>query len=223
MQALIKRELRNSAPVMAVALISYFLAFALGMGLIGLTSSTPYDVLSVPFAKSDTYVFAVMVGALFAIVLGLRQANADLTGGTALFLLHRPIDRRRLFLLKITMGLAVFLVVTAVPLLVFIIRAAVPGFDAAPFRIGMLTESLLLFASLTIVYLASFLSGLRSGAWYGTRLVPIVGALFVVTISVLSNTLILRVGPLVSVTIIAAANYLLIQAIQETASEKEYR
>jgi len=73
-----------------------------------------------------------------------------------------------------------FLIVMAVPILLHAWRAATPGNYASPFYWSMTAYMWHLWLSLVVLYLGSFLSGIRPGRWFGTRLLPLVSASFIV-------------------------------------------
>jgi hypothetical protein len=54
---------------------------------------------------------------------------------------------------------------------------ATPGNNAAPFDWGMTGDSWKLAFRLPLLFLGGFLSVIRPGHWFGTRVVPLVGAM----------------------------------------------
>ena len=97
-------------------------------------------------------------------------------GGTYLLLFHRPCSRGTLIGTKLFLGTAVLLVGGAVPILVYGWWASTPGTHASPFEWAMTDLVWKLCLSMTVVYLGSFLSGIRPGRWKGTRLLPFAAA-----------------------------------------------
>jgi hypothetical protein len=123
-----------------------------------------------------TYFFMISYAA--AVGLGFRQSTRESGQGTYLFLLHRPWSRDKIFLTKLAIGAALLLGCAAVPIIEYAWWAATPGDVAAPFDWSMTAACWNYWATVPLVYLAAFLSGLRPARWYGTRLLPLVGALF---------------------------------------------
>src|SRR6185503_13555355 len=110
------------------------------------------------------------------VALGFKQSLGDLLGDAQLFLLHRPLSRRRIYATKILVGLSVYLVCGVVPILIYAAWAALPGTHASPFAWSMTSPSWVIWLVLTAVYLGALLSGVRPAAWFGTRLAPLVAA-----------------------------------------------
>ena len=72
-----------------------------------------------PFVYDDFVGKFYLISVVFAIALGLRQTLGESIRGTYPFLLHRPADRRWLIGMKLSVGTAVYLICTAVPILVY--------------------------------------------------------------------------------------------------------
>jgi hypothetical protein len=121
------------------------------------------------------YFFAYL-SAAFAILLGFRQTVGEAVQGTYQFLLHLPTSRRRVLGCKLLVGTAVYLVVAALPIAGYALWAAAPGTHASPFYWSMTLPVWQIWWSMTVLYLAAFLSGLRPGRWFGSRLLPLVAA-----------------------------------------------
>jgi hypothetical protein len=135
------------------------------------------------FIRGDGfYDWAVLAMGSFAIILGLKQSAWEVHNNTFYFLLHRPMSRRRVFAIKLAVGASLVVAVLAAAILIYGAWAAVPGHLAAPFEWSMTLESWNLAAALPLVYLGAFLSGIRPGRWFGTRLIPLAGSLFLVLI-----------------------------------------
>jgi len=130
----------------------------------------------VPFVECRFLpVFAVVTAAL-AVALGLRQTLGESVRGTYQFLLHRPRGRTALFLTKLGTGLGVLLVCAAVPIVLYVSWAARPGRHASPFAWSMTVPAWGVAGLMALLYLGAFLTGLRPGRWYGTRLLLLAGA-----------------------------------------------
>jgi hypothetical protein len=109
-----------------------------------------------------------------AIALGLRQTAWELGQGTYFFLLHRPIRRARIFALKLLIGGGLGMLFSAALILFYAWWAATPGHFAAPFEWSMTSSAWIRWIAMPPLYIGAFLSGIRPGQWFGTRLVPLV-------------------------------------------------
>jgi ABC-type transport system involved in multi-copper enzyme maturation permease subunit len=130
----------------------------------------------IPFVSDGFLGAFAAVAVIMAGVLGFRQTIAESSRGTWLFLLHRPAPQWQLLGMKILAGTGVYLAASAVPVLVYAWWAASPGTHASPFEWSMTLLCWQGWISITGVYLAAFLSGIRPARWFGTRLAPLVGA-----------------------------------------------
>ncbi len=72
-----------------------------------------------------------------ALRLGWRQSGWEGMRGTYLFLLHRPASRAAMVGTKIAIGLALLLLLTAWPILIYALWASTPGRHASPFAWSM--------------------------------------------------------------------------------------
>jgi hypothetical protein len=159
-------------------------ALGLGLGLVivgALAGVRPLDDwLGRPRAEQpfhpQTLQGYLVAGVLFALLLGLRQSLGDQVRGTYAFLLHRPVRRATVILTKLATGVAVLGVGTGLPLALYAVWAATPGNVAAPFAWWMTGYAGRVWFLLPLMYLGAFLSGLRPGRWYGTRLLPLAAA-----------------------------------------------
>jgi hypothetical protein len=173
LRRLVLKELRETAWIGGVALVISLWVAVYAMG---------FDVLNwinrgvgarVPFVQSAAPGFFVLVSLLLAVGLGLRQTLGESVGGTWPFLLHRPIGRAWLIGAKLAVGLGLYLVCSAVPILLYAIWAATPGTHASPFAWWMTGPWWIACVSITALYFGAFLSGLRPGRWVGSRLLPL--------------------------------------------------
>ncbi|HVU90453.1 MAG TPA: ABC transporter permease subunit [Pirellulales bacterium] len=178
--AIVRKELRELLPLLAV--VSIVQLYLLGCA----TGNVPEDVNiasqrnSIPFYNpfDSRTGMVIVVGGLFALLTGLWQTFSELTRGTFHFLLHRPLPRTSIFGAKLAVGAAASLAVTAFPLLVFALWAATPGTHPSPFFWSMTGLAWPVCLAMLLLYLAAFLSGLRSARWYGSRFWPVPLALF---------------------------------------------
>lgn len=180
------KELRETAGIGALALICYavFVGQAIGIRVLPLPGLGGMGLI--PFVDDPTRPMYWVLSGGVAVALGLRQSALETAFGTDQFVLHRPLARRWIFGMKLVVGASVYLVVAALPILVYAWWAATPGTHASPFRWSMTLEFWKGWLAMTVVYLGGFLSGLRPGLWKGTRLLPLAAAVFLVFVLVLT-------------------------------------
>ncbi|HEX4413103.1 MAG TPA: hypothetical protein VH107_05700 [Lacipirellulaceae bacterium] len=185
-KALVIKELRESAGIVALAALAAVIMVTGMAGLpllpFGVTGSDDF-----PFV-SDTFLFymGVVVG-LLAVALGLKQSAWETGSGTYYFLLHRPVDRVTIFAIKVIIGITIVLGFGVAMILFYAAWAAAPGHSGVPFLWSMTFPSWRLLASLSIVYVGAFFSGIRPARWYGSRLGPVIAAGFVVAALALTS------------------------------------
>jgi hypothetical protein len=175
-KALVVKELRESAGLVALAALGLVYAYTelTGMRVLPWQSNSIYHY---PFVYDTTGSYlSLCVGGL-AIVLGLKQTAWEARQGTFFFLLHRPVSRERIFRSKLAVGLVWVLSTSAIFILMYTWWAATPGHVAAPFEWSMTEPTWQVWASLPILYFGGFISGIRPGRWWGTRLVPVAAAI----------------------------------------------
>jgi hypothetical protein len=186
MKTLLFKELRDVLGIATIALGAYLVVLAglLGSKLFTWAPGVPRGVEDIPFANGNfTSYFGVMT-ALFAAALGFRQSAWESVQGTYLFLLHRPLERNKIFLTKLAAGTGVLLLCASAPIVFYTWWAAVPGHHASPFDWSMTLPAWRMALMMPLVYLGAFLSGIRPGRWFGTRLLPLAASvLFLVLLS----------------------------------------
>jgi hypothetical protein len=172
-RAMAVKELRET---MGVAL--------LGLGAYALSSqwSGGADRPTIPFVEDSVSGIIIFLSAVVAIALGLRQTLGEAVGGTYPLLLHRPATRRWLIGMKLLVGMIVYLMVGAIPILVYGLWAAAPGTHASPFQWSMTVPAWAAWFGMTVLYLTAFLSGIRPGRWYRSRLLPLAAGILAVAL-----------------------------------------
>jgi hypothetical protein len=172
-KALALKELREILPLAVLGLVLHLVLVAALIGLKPFAVWLPLAALGVPFQERVMAPAFATVGVGFTLLLGFRQSAWELGQGTYKFLLHRPVRRETVFLVKLGTGIGVYLLCTLVPLLLYAYWASIPGHYPGPFEWGMTGFAWRLCFLLPLVYLGAFLSGLRPARWYGTRLLPL--------------------------------------------------
>jgi hypothetical protein len=174
-RALALKELREIAGIAAAALLANLVLAAALMGMQPFARLLKSGLThGIPFVNPDIRPVLSFVAVPLALALGFRQSTWEAAQGTYQFLLHRPILRDAVFLTKLATGVATFLACTALPILLYAWWAATPGHHPSPFAWSMTWPAWQLCVVLPLLYLGAFLSGLRPGLWYGTRLLPLV-------------------------------------------------
>jgi hypothetical protein len=181
------KELRETIGIAVIALLVYLAGI---MNLLGypVLPFNYFDFLpragsgSIPFLDGQFRLWFLLVSVGFVIALGFRQTVGESVRGTWLLLLHRPLDRRRLIAVKLTVGTALYLAVAAAAILIYASWAATPGTHASPFFWWMTLPTWIIWLSIILCYFSVFLAGIRPGRWFGTRLLPIAATTLLVPI-----------------------------------------
>jgi hypothetical protein len=184
MRALAFKELREVAGIAALALAGYL---ALVVNLMGAkvfdwVPGMPEGTHEVPFTSQEFLGFFTVVSVVFAVALGFRQTAWESSKGTFLFLLHRPLSRDAIFLTKLAVGAGVLLASASVPIVLYALWASVPGHHPSPFEWSMTEPAWRMALLIPLMYLGAFLSGLRPARWFGTRLLPLVAAVTILSL-----------------------------------------
>jgi hypothetical protein len=204
-KALVLKELRETAGIAALALLAYCLLVMSQMG---------YDVPpffyhqgreKIPFLDSIYISWFICISVVFSTVLGLWQTVVESYRGTWPYLLHRPMDLRKLIGVKMAVGAGVYLIVSAVPTLIYAAWASLPGTHASPFFWWMTEPTWLCWIVIVVCYLGAFLAGVRPGRWFGTRLLPVPAAyLMAALILCIRFQLRTELGTLIALVIVCA-------------------
>ncbi len=215
-RALAIKELRETGWMALVALLLLvgYTSSAMGIWLLPWVYSGSGWV---PFVNDGLFGNYTFVAGLFAAALGFRQTVWESMMDTDKLLLHRPISRTRLVGTKLLTGCTLLLVCISLPVLAYGLWAAAPGNHPSPFEWSMTFPFWQAIVAMTMVYLGSFLCGLRPGRWYGTRLLPLAavgGAVSVfLTTPWLSN---------LEFLLVAVVDGLLVAAILLVAQSRDY-
>ncbi len=180
-RALAYKELRE---ILGIAIIAFVGYLALATNLMGMHLFAwvpiPRGTHGVPFASQDFLTWFTFVCIPFVIALGFRQSIRTDGRSRYQFLLHRPMPRGAIMTTKLLTGISVYLVCSAVPILLYGWWAATPGKHPGPFEWSMIDTTLHVWLSMTLLYLGTFLSGIRPARWLGTRLLPLIGCAMLV-------------------------------------------
>jgi hypothetical protein len=192
-KAIIFKELRETAWIALLAAGAFAVSILglIGYGLLSMSNERP---ATVPFADGRFVDQLGIIAAVFAIVLGWRQAAWESLRGTSVFLLHRPIARGMIFAIKLAVGLGLLLTTTGLAVLAYAAWAARPGTHASPFYWSMTIDSWLMWLGMTAVYLGAFTAGIRPGRYFGSRLFPLVAALLPIMACTLELPVAMRIA-----------------------------
>jgi ABC-type transport system involved in multi-copper enzyme maturation permease subunit len=184
MKALALKELRELRGIAVIALGIYLILVARMMGLKAFdwAPGLPQEQEFPPFSGGEFLSIFALLAAVFAMALGFRQSAWEASQGTFLFLLHRPISRRGIFLTKLAVGGLIYLACSSLPILLYGWWAATPGNHASPFRWSWTIPSFSMMGLFLLIYLSAFLSGIRPAKWFGTRLLPLFATLLLITL-----------------------------------------
>jgi hypothetical protein len=175
-KALVYKEIRELLPVSCIVLIVY-------LGLIGQMASFPVlafisgqirENTGIPFLDEQLFGPFIAVSVGFTLALAYLQTVKESNRGTWLFLLHRPVNRKHIVAIKLVVGTGLYLVGSAIVLLLYTAWAATPGTHASPFAWWMTVPVWKIWLTMPLCYLGAFLAGIRPGRWFGTRLMPLV-------------------------------------------------
>jgi hypothetical protein len=173
LKALVFKELRETAGIVALAFLAYFTVVASEMGYYILPFVWRGGRETIPFLYEDYISWFICISVVFSTALGLWQTVVESYSGTWPFLLHLSMESRKVIAVKMAVGASVYLVVSAVPTLVYAAWAATPGTHASPFFWWMTEMVWLCWITSVVCYLGAFLAGIRPGRWIGTRLLPV--------------------------------------------------
>ena len=158
-----------------------------------------------------------IVSALLAVAIAFRQTLGESLHETWLLLWRLPIHRSDLLCAKLLVGLVMYLFCASLPIAIFSAWAATPGTHASPFYWEMTLPAWASWFSMTALYLAAFLSGLRPARWIGSRLLPLAAAGLPVFALHVAEAPWWLAGP-----IVIALDLLILTCIQQAARVRDY-
>jgi hypothetical protein len=213
--ALSFKELRESAGIALLGLAALVSVALANMGWSPLPGLLDVRGVGIPFV-SDSFLsqFGLAAGGL-ALALGMRQSIGDFWGEAHLFLLTRPVSRARIYGTKLAVGLGIYLILGALPILLYGWWAAIPGTHASPFDWTMTTDAWMTWLAMTAVYLGAMLSGIRPAAWFGTRLAPLVAGVTVACFLAIA-------GSVLGLLMLAATDALLFVSILHVVNRRDF-
>jgi hypothetical protein len=220
--ALVYKEFRETLPIAALGLAALVVAALDAMG-----NSPMPDVMtrfhgSIPFV-SDTFgqTFVLAAGGL-ALALGFWQSLGDFWGDAQLFVLHRPVSRRRIYSIKLLVGVTTYLVCGVVPILLYALWASTPGTHASPFDWSMTKDAWLAWLAMVTIYLGAFHSGIRPAVWFGTRLAPLAASFVIAMLPSFLAAIVPLGASAVAVLVLIAADAALVASILQVTLARDF-
>jgi hypothetical protein len=175
MKALLHKELRENLAVAILGLLIFGALLVMAYRdctAVTVVTSPIYDSRSAimqPLVASnllrDTSIFCAVFGAILGWLQVHREKHRDLWA----YLIHRPLPRTRILMCKAFAGLAVYVLVTGLPLAGLVFWVSIPGHVLAPFEWPMVWPVTACFLAGSVYYLAGMLTGLRQARWYASR------------------------------------------------------
>jgi hypothetical protein len=178
-KALAIKELRESLGITAVAALAmaWLVLACMGRNALYVLMYRSYDTNHIAFVGDGFFDWTAIFAGALAVMLGFKQSAWEVHHNTISFLFHRPLSRRLVLAIKLMVGALLVFSVLAVSIVIYGIWAATPGHLPAPFEWSMTLDSWKLACTLPLIYLGAFLSGIRPGRWFGTRLLPLVATI----------------------------------------------
>ncbi len=228
LSAMLYKEVRETAAIVAVALAFYFYFDVKAMRhdlLPGLSTAEkgymPYEYaqyfFEIPFVGRRHLAEIAWVSAGLTIALGLWQSAGESIFGTWLFQLHRPVARARLSGVKLLGGATLPGAWAAAAIRAYACWAAAPGTHASPFEWSMTVPAWKVWITMPLVYFGAFLSGIRPARWVGTRLLPLAAAGFLAAI--IPD---LRWWPICGLGLIVLGSIVLVRSILSVARTRNF-
>jgi hypothetical protein len=175
LKALALKELRELAPIAGLALCVYALVVARATGVEFVFWPPNYNQGEIPFVTDGFTEKVLLVSACLAVALAVRQTSGESRRSTWHWLLHRPIGRKQIMLVKLATGAGIYVVCSASPIVYYSCWAAMPRTHSSPFFWSMTVASWEAWGLSATLYFASFWCGLWPARSLGPRWAPLVG------------------------------------------------
>lgn len=174
-RSLVIKEFWDLRGVIAFGVVIHALLLANLLGMESYEWLPMREPTTLPFPSSFSS-FLGLYTIFFAGLMGLVQGLSDGWGQRWLFVLPMPVRGNDWILGKLAFGLSVWGVLGVGTFLLGILIVNIPGVFPAPFEWWMSRTGWLYLAIAPFVYLGGFLSAIRPGSWFGTRLLPLLGS-----------------------------------------------
>ena len=172
LRSLIKKEMREHLFVAAGGLLASLALVAVFMRApeqLRPLQYIPYP-LPVGLATNQFAGWHTALCCILGLVLGALMTWKESAKKTWHFLIHRPVEKRRILQAKLLAGTLLYLSALAVPYAFLAVWSAVPGHFPAPFTIDYLFPGLESLVRGLGIFYAAFLCGVYEAKW--TRVLP---------------------------------------------------
>ncbi len=122
-----------------------------------------------PIASLSGAFLFYLIAAGSGAALGFLQVFFESRGDQRALLLHRPLDRSRIFLAKAVAGITLYLLAQGIPFVFVQVWLAIPGHMAAPYDLRNSLPWLADVLAGVVYYFAGMLTAQREARWYGSR------------------------------------------------------
>ncbi len=178
-RSLVIKEFWDLRGVIALGVVIHALLLANLLGMASYEWLPMREPSELPFPSSFPLHLSIYT-IFFAGLIGLVQALSDGRGQRWLFVLPMPVRTANWILGKLVFGLVSWALLGVGTYLLGIWIVNTPGVFPAPFEWWMTRTGWFYLALAPLVYLGGFLSGIRPGSWFGTRLLPLLGSLMLI-------------------------------------------
>ena len=171
MKTIFKKELRDCLRWTPLGMV---------LGLVMLWMIWPNDVYSATEMDSALVMQLGLCASLIAIALGLLQSLFDIRNDSRGYLLHRPIERQKIFWGKVAAGYVAYMITLAVPVVVAMVYLQLKGIERMPTNALQVVPFLIASAVIFLLHPTALWIANRDARWVGTRLLPFIGAISLV-------------------------------------------
>lgn len=217
-RALAMKELHDCAGVAVVGGVLFAVLLARQIGLAFDFPPRLTVRFTIPFIGDEFYRYFVLISVALTVAMAVRQVSWEIHERTCGWLLLRPLQREAIFGVKLAIGCVVLLTVCAAPILLYAAWSAMPGTTPTPFQWWMTSSCWSAWLIVPTLYLGAFLSAIRVARWFGTRLLPFLGAGYIAMLAIQ----VFEVSWIAPLVLLLTANYALVAAINYSIVTRDY-
>ena len=166
MKAIIWKELRENFRGALLGMIVAGLAMAFVLIGLALRGNSIGD--------EEYLILILFAGPILGAAIGFMQTIFESRQGYWAVLVHRPINRNRIFWGKTIAGLTLYFAAMLIPFGLTVLWVIIPGKVAGPFRWGMAVPGLIGILTGPAYYFAGMLVARRDARWYASRCLPLI-------------------------------------------------
>lgn len=171
-RAIVWKELREGAKVGIPA----FLVFVAASWLPTAINAFEVGGNTITISPDPSLGIFQLAAALAASMIGITQLIRERRGDRWAFLTHRPVDRSLVFWGKTVAGLAWYTIAVGLPTLALFFWRMQPSHQSTPWVPRLMLADLVDFIGGSAFYFAAQLVMLLHSRWFGSRVIPLVGA-----------------------------------------------